>query len=548
MAVTRCIPDRFGEFFRTSGKGRRRLLWLTYRFDPRALQRHLGGLLARGVQVDVVTGSNAGRDVSDGAYRVWRAVWPRTFHPKLAVALADNRVEAGLGSANLTMPGFRDNLECWAHVGPDEPALLSGVRAFLEALSDKRVVSRRAGLDEIVAALPKPSGKEESPLLSTLRPRDVSLVEQMGRRLRGEVDAITLVSPLYADAQDVVDVFMEQFKPRRIELRSDGVGGRLPRLKHVAQDGYFVLEPPPGPDVDRRIECVHAKLYAFHRGNRVDVFWGSANLSRSALLRTGRRANVELLVQSQMSSVAWKRFLSRVPDGHTWRQVRPSNVALPPADETSGEGWRLLQAVWDGAKLVLESTGSGRLRLGLRSDCRREGILRSFDFSDGAAAVSTDDARSLGFCAYACPRTLEWREGRGPWSRIHVNDLTEVPGIEGPADAVEILFALYSGRLLPGRGPVGHRRLAAMPGEKVDSEESELTRCDHQGSLDRFVLAWRMVAKRIAAASAGNTDLWRRRVADALARFDADARRQPGAWRAEEREFVKRVLEAAWRA
>ena len=105
MSATRIrIPDQVEDFFRTARPGRRRLLALTYRFNSSAFERQFGRVMARGIQVDVVMGDDP--PAPGDQYRIWRANWPGTFHPKVLLLLANEQIMLGLGSANLTAEGL----------------------------------------------------------------------------------------------------------------------------------------------------------------------------------------------------------------------------------------------------------------------------------------------------------------------------------------------------------------------------------------------------------------------------------------------------------
>src|SRR5579862_6092364 len=112
MAAPRIqIPAYVEHFFRTHRKGRRRLLALTYEFDPSAFERAFESILRQDVQVDIVAGVAFSGTSSDA--RLWGARWPGTFHPKMLCLLANDVVSIGLGSANMTSSGLRENLETW---------------------------------------------------------------------------------------------------------------------------------------------------------------------------------------------------------------------------------------------------------------------------------------------------------------------------------------------------------------------------------------------------------------------------------------------------
>ena len=101
MSVSRVrIADRVEEFFRDAPPGRWRLLALTYWFDSKAFETRFGRLLGKAIRVDVdvVVGKDLDGLTRGADYRTWRASWPGTFHPKVLIMLANDRIEVGVGS------------------------------------------------------------------------------------------------------------------------------------------------------------------------------------------------------------------------------------------------------------------------------------------------------------------------------------------------------------------------------------------------------------------------------------------------------------------
>lgn len=536
MSATRIrIPDQVEDFFRTARPGRRRLLALTYRFNSGAFERQFGRVLARGIQVDVVMGDDP--PAGGVQYRIWRANWPGTFHPKVLLLLANDEVKAGLGSANLTAGGLGENLEAWAFFGGrDGASILAGVRHLLERLKSEQVLPRSIDVDEFITALPKGA----SALISTL---DGTMLAQVQERLRGPIRKLDIVSPLHADPSGTIAALRKICPRQEFHLYTDAA--QVPCIPGI--DGYWTLHRPAprnGNEEIRVVSQAHAKIYAFHGSDYVDLFWGSANLSYRAWMAKGRAANVDVLVHSRVPHREWQSFLHALPAGHTWKETKPRPVTFPPINEEEGASWRLLHGTLEGGELVLDATGSGPIPLRLRVSKRGQGLKVRLNFAERSAPVDKATARRLGFGSQAPPGELEWSFDKPrAWRTIPVNVLDTVPGEDGELDLASMLFWRYAGRPLPRATRDGLKSSKAHP---PTSEEEELTRSVYQCALDEFVLKWRLVARSIAAASHGNDQLRLHRVCEALRMIKAEAQRCPATWPAYRLAFVKELLEREW--
>jgi len=536
MSATRIrIPDQVEDFFRTAGPGRRRLLALTYRFNSGTFERQFGRVLARGVQVDVVVGDDP--PAGGVQYHTWRANWPGTFHPKVLLMLANEQIRVGLGSANLTAGGMGKNLEAWAFFGGrGDASVLVGVRRLLEQLKSRQILPGAIDIDEFIAALQSQKGLPA--LISTL---DGTMLAQVQERLREPIRRLDIVSPLHADPSCTIAA-LRTFCPRQeFHLYTDAA--QVPRIRGI--DGYWTLRRPAPRSGNEEIQVVwqaHAKIYAFHCSDYVDLFWGSANLSHRAWTAKGRAANVDILVHSRVPHREWQTFLQALPAGHVWKKTKPRPVTFPTDNVEQGASWRLLHGTLKGGVLVLEATGSGRISLRLRVSKRGQGLKVHLNFAERSAPVGGATTRRLGL--QAPQGDLEWSFDKPrAWRTIPVNVLDTVPGEDGEQDAASVLFWRYAGRRLPRATRVGPKSSKRDP---PTPEEEELTRSVYQGALDEFVLQWRLVARSIAADSHGNEQLRLHRIREACRMIEAEARSRPAIWPDYRLAFAKELLEREW--
>ena len=526
------LPQFAAEFFRRFPGGRRRLLALTYRFNVAAFEHSFAQVLTKMVQVDIISGEAPIRHST--RCRLWRAKWPGTFHPKLLLLLSNDRAAVGLGSANMTSEGIGENLETWAFFEhKDDGPVMSGIRRFLERLDAIGVVDPVVGINEFVSCLP--AGPDGSSVLSTL---EGTLLSQASARLSGPVARLDVVSPISADPSELVSSLRQQFSVREIRLFTNRPA---PAIEGV--DQYWVLEQ--GRHSERRLGQAHSKMFAFHRGQHVDLFWGSANLSCAAWLCKGKNANVELLVHSLISEAHWQGMLRSLPENHTWSKVSPG----PPefrVDDRVEAGWGLLHGTFEAGELHLIASGCGLRGLKLRTGFATVSV--NLTFQECEAAVPKQVARKLGFTGQSAPNGLDWRLPPSAWQSIPINALDRLGGAEYEADLAGSLFEMYSGRNLPQQHGRSFADDHSDPPGRDDQfdEEKELTRSLHQGELDQFVLKWRLVVRAIGRASTGNDALRACRIHDAVVRITKDAIARPTAWPQYRQRFVKDLLENSW--
>lgn len=539
------------EFFRsktTGGRrgGRLRLLALTYEFDRNAFQRIFDRVLRLPVQVDVVTGAYekgfAGPQQGAGLpLRVWRAAWKGTFHPKMICLLADDKVSVGVGSSNLTSPGLKERLEIWRFFsGPSAVSLLSGVRSFLDGLRQRNIVPPDARCEEIINALPVETSNR-SVLLSTLRGR---LVDQVVSELVGPIDRVDIVSPIEGNPSPVIEELNKKLKRRPVfHLFSNDP---LPLIAGITH--YSKLQRPDPNELDeseqRLLTTVHAKIFAFISGNRVDLFWGSANLSQPAWIASGDGANIDVLVHTLTTLKQWERFRDGLPSAHEWKGVQPTS--FQPTTTKRDLKWRMLHATADHGKISIAAVGRADALVQLEVNDETASERLEFRERDGdcRALLSHESTTKLKLHKAPYPQCLLVRRDQGEWNRIPLNDLGAPVGSEESSTLEDRLLWEFTGRA-PKRGKALVK--PKVPGTPTDDvDEDELEGAVHKGALDEFVLKWRVIAKRVVVTSGSNHQLRISRFADIARRVSQEELVRPRDWPKYKLDFVEELLKAQW--
>ena len=536
------LTTQIEDFFRENRAGHRRLLALTYEFDPAAFERTFSSILGRAIQVDVVAGTEC--EGSTGYARFWRANWPGTFHPKLICLLADCQVCVGLGSANLTSSGMTENLEAWAWFNaPEDRPVLAGVRRFLQEMQDRRIFSKSILVEEFIKALPQ--SLLPTPVLNSLR---ATLLDQVVEQLPPRVRKVDIVTPINGDPSSIVLKLVAATGTREISLfTSEEPVSLVPGIK-----AYHTLGRPNKSDGEglRAVSCVHAKLFAFYSKRSVDLFWGSANLSFSAWMARGKRANVEVLVHTRVTARQWLRLRNQMlPPGHSWEPCSPDRRARPEPLERPESGWRLLHATLQRGRLRLEASATRKVSIEIRAENARNTLRCPLIFKDAEAVLPLSFAIRLGCKEGRAPRWLLWRRPRTiKWRKIPVNCLDFMQDGAEVTDLAQQLFWEYCGRQLPRALGVSRPPPADDAGDKdkLSDDEQELTMSDRVGELDRFALEWRLIARRVAQTAGDNSALRRFHIDAVWARINVESRAAPDQWPVYRLDFVQRLLERKW--
>jgi hypothetical protein len=537
------IPMEVEKFFREAarkkgraGIGRSRMLAFTYEFVNNDFERCFERVLKMPVHVDIVASHKDEAVRTTNRYNLWYANWRGTFHPKLICLMSGGEVIAGLGSSNLTSSGLQENLETWAF--SREVEFLSGVRDFLRDIAKKNIVSARVGIDEFLAVLPQ---RQKKAVFSTL---DGSLIGQVISCLHGSVKKLDIISPIHGDPTLVIGKLKSKIKSMKICLYAGDAA--IPKIKGIAD--YKCLKRPEASDGQARSAgLLHAKLYAFHSGQSVHLFWGSANLSTSAWLRADRGSNVELLAHSLVDRKYWSGFIKSPLPGHKWVEIKPEGGSIKKEERPTGLGWRLLNAVWENKKLHLIASSDISTNLQLRKLGTKAITTCQVIFKDREGSISHNVATALGFTEDECPSSLKWRrKSSRAWRDIPVNNLDIAPDGTKFKTLTERLYWEFACRPLPKKANMQIGGDNHKTEEALLPEEEELAISEHQGDLDCFVLEWRSIVKKMHTAAHGNKKLLNQYAKKIKKELDKVVKEEPDKWPQFKIQFVNELLSEKW--
>jgi hypothetical protein len=289
-------------------------VFCTYDFEPERVETDiLPCLQRRGRQFRTLLLADAGRVqerlslglAPSGRLNIHpvRLVKGGVFHPKLVFLRAGHHVRVCVGSSNLTSGGLGANLELWAH--SDDPEVCRAAAFFLTQLSDHEGVVLDPPAERALARALMGIERRPSRRLWT------SLGGSFPTHLRGpdsglaSARAVHIVSPAYV-SRGGIGAVLEPFRSRGVTVYTDGP------LSH-AEARFKYFEPPVAADDEddndaaaperRTPAALHTKAYLFE-GRRESTLWfGSANWTVQALLRTPNAGgNVEVLLKTRLGA------------------------------------------------------------------------------------------------------------------------------------------------------------------------------------------------------------------------------------------------------
>lgn len=286
---------------------------------------------------------------------------PRAAHGKLIALLGPSSGLMVVGSGNLGYEGYAAPGELW-HVyaysdeRPDYLQEFAAARAHVDGLAQRDM------LDPPVVELlqtawsqspwvpPLPDGP--SALRSSL---DGPIIEHLRAEVDGPVDELIAHAPFHDADCDALRTLIERFQPMRTRLLlTDATSADRASIQNV-------MRSAPSPVLERvQVKSepgayIHAKWVHLIHGESETLLTGSANLSRTALLRSATNGNVELGVITRGAKGAFNSLYAHLERSEVDdpASLKISYQGAPPGDTVEALEPVLLWSRLDGVRLTL---------------------------------------------------------------------------------------------------------------------------------------------------------------------------------------------------
>jgi len=243
------------------------------------------------------------------AYSLVPVSVPGAFHPKVCILAGKKKAAVLVGSHNLTLSGFGYNREItnWVHVvdrkDREGAALLDSVwqmvREWIELAREDvppSLIEAVLSFSKSVAALSSPGAAMTTVALHQ-RPGGVSLIEQIGSRVRGEVRRIGVTGAFFDSDLAFIVHLHERWPQADVVVAIDPETVHLPSIREM--QARFVdarlLWANAGNRGDKYLHAKALYIEQMH-GDGNALISGSANPSRPAWMGNPNNANVEAVV------------------------------------------------------------------------------------------------------------------------------------------------------------------------------------------------------------------------------------------------------------
>lgn len=463
---------------------------------------------------------------------------PGVFHPKLIVLQAGEHVLVGVGSGNLTAGGLGGNLELMLFATNDTAdgrALAESALQFLNDLRNATGVvmppSAKRFLDRVCVASSRSKG---GPLLHSL---DEPLINQFAAGRPAQTRRTIVVSPWHsssASSEGVEPAVLRELKNVFGVLpvvHTEGENGKGPALgkdvrvrvlEPTTRDSNEDLDEDEPDDSDRsaaprRRATLHSKAYVAVGKSAATLWFGSANCTAPALLRSANReGNVELLLRVALEKrglAAFEADLASMFDDSNGVLQATQKARIPAARGCILSGYAThwgqqpsitLELVGPTPKkrtLRIARSATGTTHIDVSVPARDSSVILNPMLI--ARLLGEPDAPSVlwehvGDTPVPFPVSVSW-----------------VPPIADPEEALDDLLNELAGRMPAVFSSLGRRgRPDEIDGPRYnddDEDESDLelallSKTEHQGRFDRIAVRVELLRRRLETVTSNSSE------------------------------------------
>jgi len=239
-------------------------------------------------------------------YLVNRLKTNGVFHPKLYMFASEKKALVGIGSANLTRDGVASNLEVFSVFEISETKTtysyllrdcINYVRRLANITKSESAINQIDTFNQLCRAYIHSSEDEENEI-SLIHNLDRPLIKTITDHLKNfKISKIQILSPFFDSKLSPLKVLLEQFPDCAVEIYLQQKKSNFPidYFSDLKVDVPLFLYS----DVKR---YMHGKAILFHCDDRIILYSGSANFTRSALNKMPSTGNYEIGLIGQIDS------------------------------------------------------------------------------------------------------------------------------------------------------------------------------------------------------------------------------------------------------
>jgi HKD family nuclease len=222
-----------------------------------------------------------------------------TFHPKILLAISDEKIWLWIGSNNLNFDGFSRNAEIVIPIlierdNSTDTQILPQIKNLLESLKSLVKSSpHRDAIHEMITDLPdvKPAKEQDVNILHNINKKP--LFHQILAIIDSPITKMSVISPFFSQEKKFFQKMLKQCGDIHIIVQQNTSNLPVDQIKNLEGLKYSLIDIE-----DERF--LHAKVFFFETKTGNYIFSGSANFTESAIL-TNNNIEVGVLFKSKIS-------------------------------------------------------------------------------------------------------------------------------------------------------------------------------------------------------------------------------------------------------
>jgi len=237
-----------------------------------------------------------------------------SFHPKAVLLSSEQKATLLVGSGNLSFAGWRENGETWIRYDSDNDSEKAVFPAFYDYLKNIiNLIPLNNNISHSIEQIYAGKWAKDLPGPDMLIGRiqdGTSLIDEMFRNIDlSDLRQVTICTPFFdPEAEAIRELFTRAGKPpTRILVQNKRTNLSQKAIRNLPQD-ITILPVEFSHEDNNRHSFLHSKFYAFEKIETVELFVGSANCSRAALIASGNAGNAELLTKIILPKEDYERL------------------------------------------------------------------------------------------------------------------------------------------------------------------------------------------------------------------------------------------------
>lgn len=256
------------------------------------------------------------------------------FHPKIIYLTSDDEDRLFIGSGNLTIGGYSNNVELYSQFSsnnPGEKEIFIDFYGYIDSLLDRSKISsffkKRTERLLVKKADILVEAGENKGRFKFLHNLDIPIIKQIENETK-EIQHVYAISPFFDSDLSAVKYIKDNIcKDISIFFQEDYTNIKTDNIS----DEFKFYKFPNNSSSEGNL---HAKLLIFETNNNLSILMGSPNLTKAALLSNAKDGNVETAILFKNLNInLLDYYLPRTKDKIEPENVLPINIPMQGSKE-----------------------------------------------------------------------------------------------------------------------------------------------------------------------------------------------------------------------